>query len=62
KEIPNEWMLIFAGALSVVAGILLVTSPIIGALALIWVVAVWAMAFGLLMIGLAVRVRSHKRS
>lgn len=60
KQIPNEWMLILAGIISVVVGIMLVVSPIIGAFALIWVIGVWAIAFGILMIGLAFRVRSHK--
>jgi uncharacterized membrane protein HdeD (DUF308 family) len=39
---------------------MLVASPIIGAFALIWVIGVWAIAFGILMVGLAFRVRSHK--
>lgn len=60
KEIPNEWMLVAAGVISVLVGILLAVSPFVGALALIWVVGVWSIAFGLLMIALAFRVRSHK--
>lgn len=60
KVIPNEWMLIAAGLISVLLGVVLIASPLVGALALIWAVGMWAIAFGLLMIGLAFRVRSHK--
>lgn len=60
KVIPNEWMLIAAGIISVLLGIVLIASPLMGALALIWALGIWAIAFGLLMVGLAFKVRSHK--
>ncbi len=60
KVIPNEWMLIAAGIISVLLGIVLIASPLVGALALIWALGIWAIAFGLLMVGLAFKVRSHK--
>lgn len=60
KVIPNEWMLIAAGVISVLLGIVLIASPLVGALALIWALGIWAIAFGLLMVGLAFKVRSHK--
>ncbi|HOY79265.1 MAG TPA: HdeD family acid-resistance protein [Hyphomonadaceae bacterium] len=61
KVIPNEWMLIAAGAISVLVGILLAVSPLVGALTLIWVVGFWSVGFGILMIALAFRVRAHRR-
>jgi len=60
KIIENEWWLILDGALGVLFGILVFAMPGAGALALIWLIAVFAIAFGALMIGFAFRVRKFK--
>jgi len=57
-EITNEWSLIFAGVVSVVVGLIFLARPGAGALALVWVIAAWAIVAGLLLIKLALRVRS----
>jgi uncharacterized membrane protein HdeD (DUF308 family) len=57
-EITNEWSLIFAGVVSVVVGLIFLGRPGAGALALAWVIAAWAIVAGLLLIKLALRVRS----
>ena len=57
KEIPNEWSLGLAGALSVIFGLILVFAPGAGALGLLWLIAAWAVLFGLLLIWVAFRVR-----
>jgi uncharacterized membrane protein HdeD (DUF308 family) len=62
KEIDDEWMLILSGILSVLFGLGVMILPGAGALALIWVIAIYAIIFGLLMIALALRLRKHSRA
>ena len=57
KEIANEWTLGVAGALSVIFGLILVFMPGAGALGLLWLIAAWAVLFGLLLIWVAFKVR-----
>lgn len=57
KEIENEWMLIIAGLASVVFGTLLMAQPAAGALALLWLIASYAIFFGVLLVVLAFKVR-----
>jgi uncharacterized membrane protein HdeD (DUF308 family) len=62
REIPHEWLLILAGLLSVVFGVVLLAAPGSGALALIWLIALWAVVFGGLMIILAIRLRHWRQA
>jgi uncharacterized membrane protein HdeD (DUF308 family) len=57
EEITNEWMLILSGALSVILGIVFMIFPGSGALSLIWVIGIYAMLFGILLIVLAFRLK-----
>jgi len=57
NEIANEWTLGVAGALSVIFGLILVFMPGAGALGLLWLIATWAVLFGLLLIWVAFKVR-----
>ncbi len=59
KEIANEWLLILSGALSVVFGCLLVASPGAGALAVLWLIGAFAVAYGALLVVLAFKLRKH---
>lgn len=58
NEIANEWSLGAAGALSVIFGLILVFMPGAGALGLLWLIAAWAVLFGLLLIWVAFKVRT----
>ena len=60
KEIDNEWWLILAGALSVIFGLIVLVAPGAGALALIWVIAAYSIVFGVLLVGLALKLRKHQ--
>lgn len=62
KVITGEWMLVLAGILSVALGLLLVSRPAAGALALVLWIGAYALVSGLLLIGLAFRLRSWGRS
>jgi uncharacterized membrane protein HdeD (DUF308 family) len=57
REVKGEWMLYLSGAASVLFGILLFISPGTGAVALAWLIGVFALFFGLLFVVLAFRLR-----
>ena len=57
RVISNEWLLILSGALSVLFGLVLMLMPVAGALAVVWLIGVYAIAFGLLLVALALRLR-----
>ena len=59
KEIDNEWLLILGGILSVLFGIGVLLVPGAGALALVWVIAAYAIVEGILFIALAFRLKNH---
>jgi uncharacterized membrane protein HdeD (DUF308 family) len=60
KELENEWLLILAGAMSVVFGVLILVWPGAGALALVWLIGAYAIIFGALFVGFALRLRRHR--
>jgi uncharacterized membrane protein HdeD (DUF308 family) len=59
KEIDNEWWLILAGALSVIFGLIVLIAPGAGALGLIWMIGTYSIIFGVLLVGLSLRLRKH---
>jgi uncharacterized membrane protein HdeD (DUF308 family) len=59
KVIDDEWWLIGSGLLSVVFGLVVLMAPGAGAVALVWVIGTYAMLFGILLVGLAFRLRGH---
>jgi len=58
RQIHGEVWLALAGIASVVFGVLLVARPGAGALTLLWLIAIYAIAFGVLLLLLAFKVRS----
>lgn len=60
QEITNEWLLILSGALSVLFGIVIAIFPRSGALGVIWIIGVYAIAFGVLLILLSFRLRGMR--
>ena len=58
-SIANELMLLLGGIASVLFGILMMIFPAVGALVVIWLIGFYAIVFGLLMLGFALRVRAH---
>jgi uncharacterized membrane protein HdeD (DUF308 family) len=61
REVSGEWLLAATGVLSIVFGIFLLLSPRAGALALVWVIGVYAIAFGLMLIALGLRLHNWFR-
>lgn len=58
KEIQGEFWLVLAGLASVVFGVLLMARPGAGALTVLWLIASYAILFGVLLVILAFKVRS----
>ncbi len=57
KVIQGEWMMILAGAASVLFGVLLILQPAAGAVAIVWLIGAYAIVFGVLLSGLALQLR-----
>jgi uncharacterized membrane protein HdeD (DUF308 family) len=57
KEITNEWLWILSGVLSVVLGLVLVFQPAVGAVGLVTTIGVFSIAWGVILIALALKVR-----
>ena len=63
KEIDNEWMLIFGGILSVIAGLIMCFMPSVGVVYIAWMIGFFGILFGILQISLAMRLRRlHHRA
>jgi uncharacterized membrane protein HdeD (DUF308 family) len=58
KEIEGEWLMILAGVLSIAFGLILMVKPGEGALAVIWIIGGYAVAFGVALAILGFRLRS----
>lgn len=59
KEIDNEWLLILSGLASVAFGTLVILFPGGGAIAMVWVIAAYSVALGVLLTVFALRLRKH---
>jgi len=57
QELSNEWLLILSGVLSVAFGVLLIAKPNAGALSIIWLIGVYAVFYGILLLTLAFRLK-----
>jgi uncharacterized membrane protein HdeD (DUF308 family) len=60
KEIEGEWALILGGVASVLFGLILAVLPAVGILSLVWLIGAYAVAFGVLLLITAFRVRSRQ--
>jgi uncharacterized membrane protein HdeD (DUF308 family) len=59
KEVQGEWLWILSGLCLVVLGVLLIAQPGAGALSLVWLIASFAIAWGILLVILAFRLKAH---
>jgi uncharacterized membrane protein HdeD (DUF308 family) len=57
KEIQGEWMLGLGGLCSVAFGVVLIARPAVGALAVLWIIAAYAVAFGVILTLLSFRLK-----
>jgi uncharacterized membrane protein HdeD (DUF308 family) len=59
RHLPGEFWWVLSGLLSIAFGVALFWRPGAGALAVIWIIAVYAIIAGIFLLGLAFRLRSH---
>ena len=57
KEIRGEWILALTGIISILIGIILFTNPGAGALAVVWMIGIYAIIFGALLTFLGFKFR-----
>ena len=58
REVHGEWRLILAGLVSVAFGFFLIARPGSGALTVLWLIAAYAVALGIILVMLAFKARS----
>ena len=61
KEVKGEFWLITAGIASILFAVVLLAAPVAGILAGIWIIAIYAVIFGVVMIVLGLRLRGFSR-
>jgi len=61
KEIEGEWAIALSGVISVLFGVFVLARPGAGALALIWLIAAYALASGILKLMLGFKLRGLKK-
>ena len=61
REVHGEWRLILAGIVSVAFGAFLLARPGAGALTVLWLIALYAMTLGVILVMLAFKARSLER-
>jgi uncharacterized membrane protein HdeD (DUF308 family) len=59
KAIANEWLFILMGIASLLFGVFILFAPVAGALAIVFWIGAYALVFGILMLILAFRLRTH---
>jgi uncharacterized membrane protein HdeD (DUF308 family) len=57
REIDHEWLLALAGVVSILFGVVMIARPGVGALAVVWAIAGYAVLFGILLIALGFRLK-----
>jgi uncharacterized membrane protein HdeD (DUF308 family) len=62
RSLAGEWLLALAGLASIVFGALVFARPGAGALALVWLVSLYAFVTGALLLGLGLRMRTLGRA
>jgi uncharacterized membrane protein HdeD (DUF308 family) len=60
--ITRDWLLVIAGIASIVFGVLVFVYPVTGALAIMWLVGVYALVYGGSMLAFGIRLRSLRGS
>jgi uncharacterized membrane protein HdeD (DUF308 family) len=61
KVIPNEFLMVLGGFLSVLVGFMLLWNPVSGVLALLWLIALYAIIFGIMAMALGIKFRSMRQ-
>lgn len=58
----GRWWLVLSGVVSVIFGVLLLLSPLVGAVVLTWWLCAYALVFGAMLLGLAFKLKGRRDS
>ena len=59
RQIEGEWVLILNGALTTLLGVRMLLLPWAGLLSLAWLIGIYSLCFGVLLVALAIRLRGR---
>ncbi len=62
REIEGEWLLALDGLLSIAFGVFVLIAPGAGALAVVWLIGLFAIASGVMLVVLAFRLRARQQA
>jgi uncharacterized membrane protein HdeD (DUF308 family) len=62
QYVAHEWLLVLSGVASLIFGFLAILLPLVGAVAIALGIGIYALVFGVLLIGLGFRLRSWTRT
>lgn len=62
KQFAGEWVLILNGVLTTLFGILMILLPLAGLLSLIWLIGMYSIFFGALLLAVSLRLRARWRT
>jgi uncharacterized membrane protein HdeD (DUF308 family) len=60
KEIEGEWLLVLSGLVSIAFGVVMISQPLAGAIAVVWLLGSFAIALGVIYVALALQLRKYK--
>jgi uncharacterized membrane protein HdeD (DUF308 family) len=61
RELRREWVPLLTGLLSVLFGLLVLFWPVSGAVAVAWIIGIYAILFGVLLVSAGLRIRRYGR-
>jgi uncharacterized membrane protein HdeD (DUF308 family) len=61
RFIAGEWLLALSGIASIILGIVMLAVPLAGALAISVIIGIYALIFGVILVGFGIRLRSWTR-
>jgi uncharacterized membrane protein HdeD (DUF308 family) len=59
RELPGEWIHLLTGLVSVLLGLMVLFWPVSGAVAVAWLIGIYAIIFGVLVISMGLQVRKR---
>jgi uncharacterized membrane protein HdeD (DUF308 family) len=61
EGLESRWLLGITGVLSILLGVLLLGSPVVGGMALLWTIGVYAIVFGFMLFAFGLRILNAER-
>ena len=62
RYIRHEWLYIVGGVVSILLGVAIFARPILGALAITWMLGIYGLFFGVVMLGLSLELRGVEKA